>query len=190
MKKIKKFKINIRKREVLRNLKLVAEIKEITPQLEDIISKEIEDSQEYINPASVFETFSLNEIEKKFGLKFEQNYPAVSVIVVTIGKDIEKVIEQFKSTGENLHSMIVHSIGLEACESSKNFVYRIISEEAKEEDCILLPSEKQSEEISKNIIKNFDASRIGVFIDDKNAIQPVYTDVSIVKWQIKTKRQP
>jgi hypothetical protein len=86
--------------------------------------------------------------------------------------------------------MIVHSIGLEACESSKNFVYRIISEEAKEEDCILLPSEKQSEEISKNIIKNFDASRIGVFIDDKNAIQPVYTDVSIVKWQIKTKKQP
>ncbi|MFN3967221.1 MAG: hypothetical protein ACK4JE_05950 [Endomicrobiia bacterium] len=189
MKKIKKFKISLRKREVLRNLKLISEIKEITPQLEEIISKEIEKSIEYIHPASVFETFSIDELNKKFGLKFEQQYPAISIIVVTIGNEIEKIIEELKSRGEILHSQIVHSIGIEACESSKNFIYKIIDEEAKEEECILLAPEKQNEENSKNIIRNFDVKRIGVFIDDKNTIQPIYTDVSIVKWQTRTKKQ-
>ncbi len=189
MKKIKKFKINIRKKEVLRNLKLVSEIKEITPQLEETITKEIEKSQEYISPASVFETFSVDELEKKFGLKLDKLYPAVSIIVVTIGNEIEKIIEQFKANSEILHSQIVHSIGLEACESGKNFIYKILTDEAKEENCILLPSEKQNEEDSKNIIKKFDTGRIGVFVNDKNTIQPVYTDVFIVKWQTKLKRR-
>lgn len=184
MKKIKKFKVRLRKREIIHNLKLNTQIQEITPQIEEVILKEIEKSEEYLSPASVFDTFSPDAAEKNFDLEFEQESKpvAVSVVVVTVGSAIEKEIECAKQRGEKLHSDIIQAIGLEACDSSINFIYRILNEEAREEEYSLMPIEKTTGDFEKNIVRKSDTKKINVYIDDKNQIQPPYSSVAIVRW--------
>ncbi|MBU0952229.1 MAG: hypothetical protein KKH91_05335 [Elusimicrobia bacterium] len=191
--KIKKFKVSLRKKEIFRNLKLTTEIKEITPQLDEAVLKEIEKSNNYLSPAGVTETFPLSEALSKFELApqdFEQKpVPiSVSVIVVTIGNTIEKEIELARQSGKPLHSEIIHSLGLEACNSSLNFIYRIINEESAEEECTLLPLEKLSGDIEKSVTKKMDTQRIGVSIDENNQIHPVYSCAAIIRWINKVKK--
>ena len=191
--KIKKFKVSLRKKEILRNLRLTTQTKEITPQLEESVLKEIEKSNNYLSPASVIETLPLKDALSKFGLvpeEFEQKpIPiSLSIIAATIGDTIEKEVELARKSSDTLPSEIVHSLALEACNSSLNFIHRVINEESGEEECTLLPLEKLSGDIEKNVIRNMDAQRIGISIDDNNQLNPVYSCAAIVRWISKAKK--
>ncbi|MDI6641638.1 MAG: hypothetical protein QME68_04930 [Elusimicrobiota bacterium] len=184
MTKIKKFKVNLRKREIIHNFKVTSSIKQITQELEDLIAKEIDRSVEYLSPASMFDTFQIDKATKDFKLNFakEPDILAVSIIVVTVGDEIEKQIGTATSQGEQLRAQILNAIGIEACSSSLNFIYKLISDEAEKEECKVSPIEKVQGDSARTIIKKFNTKRIGVYINDKNQILPEYTAVATVKW--------
>jgi len=182
MKKIKKFKVNLRKREIIHNFKVISAIKQITEELEGLIVKEIEKSVEYLSPASMFDTFQVEEAKRDFNLSFDphENILAVSIIVVTVGEEIEKQIGIATDQGEQLRAKILNAIGIEACNSSLNFIYKIISDEA--EECIVSPAQKVQTDTAIKIVEKFNTKRIGVYINDKSEILPLYTAVALVKW--------
>ncbi|OGS21290.1 MAG: hypothetical protein A2252_08480 [Elusimicrobia bacterium RIFOXYA2_FULL_39_19] len=188
--KIKKFKVTLRKKEIFKNLKLTSEIKEYTPEIDEAISGEIDKSAEYLSPASIFETFQIEEAKSKFGLSFDQKPKpvAVSVIVVSIGSGIESKIKTSADNNNEQRKQILNSLGLEACTGSLAFVYRILSEEATEDDCHLLALEKQSGDMEKNILNNIDIKSIDVSIDEAGNIKPQYFNTAIVKWLPKSKK--
>jgi len=194
MKKIKKFKVNIRKIEVIRNLKTILNLKELTQELEATIEKEIERSYSYIYPESIFDTFQTSFLKEKFGLEFDpkQNIVAGSLFIITIGEKIEDEIYAAKNKGENILSQIIHCIGLESCNSGINFVNRIIKEEADKEDCEITNIEKiynKNIELVKKIISNLSGEKINVTIDNNSNIHPIYTTIGLIKWQPKRKRK-
>jgi|SRR3989339_201562 len=194
--KIKKFKVALRRKEILKNLKLTAQIKDVTPQLEESVLKEIDRSPDYLCPSSVFETFPAENAAQKF-VEFlpvlqqetQGKKPvAVSVIAVTIGSAVEKEIELAKKSGENQRAEILHSLALEACSCSLNFIYRIISEEAAGEECSLMPLEKLSGDNEKNVLRNMNTESVNISIDDSNQLRPVYSSAAIARWLPKVKK--
>lgn len=184
MKKIKKFKANLRKREIIHNFKVISAIKQITQELEELIEKESAKSVEYLSPASMFDTFQIDDAMKDFKLSFgpEPDILAVSIIVVTIGDEIEKQIESATKQGEQLHAQILNAIGIEACNCSLNFISKIVSDEAEKEECEISQAEKLQGDITRDIIKKFNTKRIGVYVNDKGEILPEFTAVAQVKW--------
>jgi len=190
MRKIRNFKVNLREREVIHNLKLITEIKEFTPQLQEAVRKEMERAKEYLSPASVFDTFEVEESIEKFGLEIEQSLKvsSISIIIATVGQDIEKEIENATNRDEKIISQIINAIGMEALNSTLNFIYKILNEDARKEESELLQNEKISGDMEKEIIKKFDAKRINVYVTENNQVKPVYTAVGLAKWVPRKKR--
>ncbi|MEW6040162.1 MAG: hypothetical protein AB1633_01420 [Elusimicrobiota bacterium] len=188
MRKIKKFKINLRKREVLRNLKLLSQVKEITRQIEEMVDSEIKRSDEYITPASVYSSFNEDEIMIKFGASFfseeGQKKPITATfIIVSIGEQIENEIKKHRDSGEIIRSDVIRSIGIEATESALNFVHKLIEDEARREDAEVLAPEKLDISKSIQIVNSLDSKKIGVYINEKNQIQPEFSSVAVIKWK-------
>lgn len=191
MKKIRKFRIALRKREVISNLKLAAGIKEITPQLEELIVTETARSASFVSPESIFETYQLPVLETELGLQFEAKLSlvAATIIVVTVGEKIDAEIRKFEEKGEHIASQVLNAIGLEGCNAGMNFILKIVKEEANREDCELLPVEKiNSPELRAKITATITASKINVFIDAQNNLRPQYTSMGIIKWKPRKKK--
>jgi hypothetical protein len=191
MRKIKKFKVNLKERGIIHDLKIIADIKEITPQLEDAIRKEIKRSGEYISPASVFDTFTMDDSLDKYGIEVAQDSKAtaISIIVSTIGGEIEKEIEAANANDEKLISQIKKAIGMEALNATQNFIYRILNEEAQKEESELLEIEKFPVDKEKEIIQKCDMDRISISLSEDSRIKPSYTSAVMVKWVPRGKKK-
>jgi hypothetical protein len=184
MKKIRKFKVNLRKRRIIRNLKISGEIKQITPQLEEVIEKEIKRATDYISPSSIFDTFKPDTAKLKFNLAFEDlNLAAVSIAVVTIGEKIEKEIDVTSNKGEHIRAQIMRAIGIEGYESSMNLIHRVLREEASNENCTLLPVETPPGNLTEAIVGILSGEKIGVNINKTGSLHPIFSSIGIIKWQ-------
>ena len=187
MKKIKKFKVNLRKREILRNLKLISEVKEITPQIEEIVESEIKKSADYVTPASVYSSYTHDEMLVKFGPDFLHSEgrkpPGATFIIVTAGKMIEDEIKTRQAGGETIHAAIIRALGLEAVDGALNFVVKLALNEAKSEDSILLTPEKIDGKKAAQALEALEAKKIGVSIDENGRVQPEFSSVVAVRWK-------
>jgi hypothetical protein len=190
MKKIKKFKVNLRKREILRNLKVGGEIEQITPQIEESIDAEIKRSGNYLSPSSIFDTFSIDEALEAFSFDFgkDSGTVAVTVAVVTVGARIEKEIEELSEQGKHIGASVLRALGIEGCGASLNFISKVIKDEAADENCVLLPSEEPPKELIGKIVSVLTGEKIGVSSAGEGILTPVFSAVGIIKWQPHRKR--
>jgi len=179
-KKIKKFKINISVPTIERKLASLG-LSEDNPSFKKTVETEIENVCGLFTPACVYETFNLEVVSSEFkpdeltqpfpkkgyptgefptgefGLNLPQEeYVAFSFYVVSLGE------------GSGLASIaranqIAKVVIQEAEEQAVRFVYRLIREEAKKENCLLTPpSLLKKGEIVKKVWKILGAQRIGV----------------------------
>ncbi|MFH1369252.1 MAG: hypothetical protein ABII64_09020 [Elusimicrobiota bacterium] len=189
MKKIKKFKINLRAREVTRLLKATAEITEITPQLEEAIQRETLNVQKSVSPAAIYETFFKEKYPEGLLVSPPDVWVAGSIYLVTLGEEIELLKDEALSRGENLLSQIIHSAGLEALEQSAGFVQRLMAEESKEENCELSDRKRvNTPEFYKTLFASLPGDKIGVQILENNLLKPLYSSGGIIYWIQQKKR--
>lgn len=185
LKKIKKFKIHIRPSYVLRNLKRTLPSHANEEELEKRIQQEIEKVQQLLSPSAIYQTYSKRQ-SPQFLNSLWQNGPAdaisISLIAASLGSSIEKEIEKSRNHS-TLSSDILDAIAKEALEQSLNFVLKLITEEAKEENCglsVTFPLESTYLEATLSFLE---AAKADIHSDPDGHLSPLYSSVSYCFWQ-------
>lgn len=183
LKKIKKFKITLRNREVTRLLKATTEVTEVTPQLEEAIQAETLNVVKNASCAAVYDTFFKENFPAELVISPPENWVAVSVYLVTVGDNIEAFKNEAHSRGENILSQIIHSSGLEALEQSAGFIQKLIADEAKEENCELSDRKRvNTPEFYNSLFKILPGDKIGVQLLEAGTLKPLYSSGGVIYW--------
>jgi len=190
MKKIKKFKIHLRQREIARLLKTTTKT-EVTPQLEEAIQRECLRLQPLISPAAVYETQPKEKTPAELSAGAPDKWVAASSYIVTIGGEVEGEIREAQVRGEDILSQLLHAVTMEALEQTDNFVQRLIADEAKEDGCDLAGSRGiEGNDAWAAFSQILPGDKIGVQHIEENQFQPMYSAAGIVYWiPVKKKNQ-
>jgi hypothetical protein len=184
MNKIKNYKINLRQASILRLLKNTTQVSQITPQLETAVGDEIAHVQTLIEPAAGYVTLMRDKAPKELTCNAEGGWVAATLYLVTIGSKIEGEIAEARARGESIVANILHASAMEALEQSVNFVNRLVTDEAKDEECEL--SERVSLVLNDSSAKVFSAliapDKIGAAKITGEIRSPAYTDCGIIYW--------
>lgn len=190
MKKIKKFKLKISPHLVERKLKEQTH-REILPEEKKIIREKIQEVENFLFPATVYETFKPEQIfpwlikpeqltQVTNSGPFTDECVALTIFVVILGQK-----EEFVKEG-NL-SGIYQAIRDTAEEQAIRFIYRLVNEEVRKENC--LPGaifDLSEEEKIKKIFKLFDLSCLG--LSKENIFSEEYgLRTGIIPWFSKRK---
>ena len=190
MKKIKNFKINIRPREISRILKKFLDVKELDIEAEEAVQRACYFYGHTIKPAVVYDTFSKESSDFNFDFSdFKEKWIAVSPFVLTIGSGLKDEFEKQIDIFGHLTTKIVSAISADTLEQSKNFVQRLIAEEAKQEQCELSRAVELSEDNSAKIASLLPLEKINVSIDEQNKFSPSYTVAGFYYWLPVKKRR-
>ena len=123
--KIRGFKIKLRKREILRNLKYTSKVKPLDTKIEDAVQQQIENGYSLLYPSVIYNTYhsasdeflKVKEIflnsKKVTGLL--DNSSAFTLMVITIGKKLEEEVDKLKKK-DLTSAFILDSVGSEASE--------------------------------------------------------------------------
>ena len=183
MKKIKKFKINLRSREITRLLKKTTKISEINSDIEEKVEAESRRLQRFIAPAAVYETIPKDKFPWELRLSEPQNWVAATAYVVTVGDAIEKELKENRAKDSGESEAIAHTIALEGVEQSVNFIERLIREEAFKENCEI--SKEHPLDSKENLTKLFGiipAEKIGASLLENGNLSPQYSSGGIIYW--------
>ncbi len=175
MKKIKKFKINIRPSYFLRLLKDSIDIDKAE------IAGHIKDGYELVSPCTIYDSFKLEDIKDEGFRKMAEGwapdikvnpYSVFSMIIVTVGKKLEEEVSKVKNEGNERHVKILDALGAEALEQSYNFVNKLILKDAEKEECTVSALSEIPEAGLEAAVKLVDAHKIGVVFDAKRGLIP------------------
>jgi hypothetical protein len=198
MKKIKRFRINVRRSRVLQILKYQDSKTLHSEEMKYHIIKEIHDAYKFINPATVYESFDKEKVtflfDKSENVKeLLKDSIAVSVIIVTIGDGIEKEIEVCTKKELLSRASILDAIGSEAVEQSINFVTKLLKEEAALEDLDITkrfsPGYGDWNVMTNiEIMKVIKSEKIKIDVLDTGLLLPQKSITAILGWQKKNSR--
>lgn len=190
LKKIKKYKINVRPSYVVRNLKRKLNLPSVADDLEKNIQEQINKVQPLIVPSAVYNTFSRKELPQSlyplWGLTSNSSL-SISFTAVTIGSGIEKEIQTYKNQNQETQVAILDSIARESLEQAQNFVVKLLTEEAKSEGCELSVLSPVDLLDLKDILGLLEASKTEVNLNADNQIVPLFTSVSYCFWNPTSK---
>ncbi len=188
MKKIKKFKINLRPREILRLLKKTTKIADTASDLEEKVESEAKRLQKSISPAAIYETVKKDEFPFELRVQEPANWVAATSYSVTIGDAIEKELRENRENDTN--EMITHSVALEGIDQAVNFIQRLIREEAAGEDCeISKELEMNSKDLIKKVFSIIPGDKIGISLSEDGNLNPQYSQSGIIYWVPVKKRK-
>ena len=189
MRKIKNFKINIRPKEISRILKKFSDLKELSIEVEEAVQRACYFYGHTIKPAVVYDTFSKESTELNSNFfDFQEKWIAVSPFVLTIGNDLKDEFDKNINIFGEWTTKIVSAISADTLEQSKSFIQRLISQEAKEEQCEL----SRALEITENLdtIQNLlPLEKINVSVSEQNKFIPSYTIAGLYYWLPVKKRR-
>lgn len=186
MKKIKRFKINIRTREVLRLLKNTTKIVP-DARIEDLVRQESVRVQKCISPAALYETHPADKIPQELIINPPSNWVAASLFIITIGAAMETEIAE---APDEEKGAVLHAIALEGLEQSCNFVHRLIIEEGKDESCEVtrdMPLTALAAE--EKVFSLMPPDKIGVRLTGENMFEPRYSLCALSYWSPVKKRK-
>lgn len=178
--KIKKFRLNLRIKEVYNNLKQ-QNIK-ITPEIQTMISIVEQELAEYLIPAVSTETFDIKEPKiDKFvkNIQIPKNVVSVTFIVATLGDKVDKFVS---SITDEIKKSVSTAILEEYLSASLEFISKIL-EEKNENDVEHSTLFVLSEEFYPEILPLLSIDKIGVeyFVENKK-LSPVYSTVNYMFW--------
>ncbi len=177
MTKIKKFRVTLRPREVARWLKKEKGM-EITPDLELEIESQIKEAR-WLAPAAVYTTLTRQTAEKTTPVSFPDQSVALSITAVSIGPVPED------------SSAMLQALVHEALSQTVQFVTRLITEQAKEEDCEMsAPESVQDPTLAATLATLVGVNRIGITVDASHPVLPSYSRVCHSFWTPVGKGSP
>ncbi len=185
IRKIKKFKINVRPFGVLRHLKKQTTIEPGKEPEDSELEAAIAQVQPHVVPCAVYRTFSLSETPeplKTLLLQSPTKTLSLSIIAATIGRPIESELENVSQKNDAYQSALWNSIARESLEQSFNFVERLIGGEAETESCELSSLLPAGAELLEPILAALEAQKADINLNDSGQISPFFTGLRYGFW--------
>lgn len=182
MKKIKKFKIHFRPREVARMLKATAHLTDVTPQIEEAILRETARLAPLVSTAALYETATKEKLPLVLAATPPERWVAASAFLVTIGSAVEDEIRAARQRDETLVAHMLHAIAVEGLDQAANFVGRLIADEAKDQDCEISRQQVMPAGAQEALFELVPGDRIGVASAGGDAFAPLYSSGGLVYW--------
>jgi hypothetical protein len=187
MRKIKNFKINLRLKDISRMVRKFINTVDVSVELEETIQRCSRFYVKFLSPSVVYDTFS----KELLPFVYEKNVPpklvAESIFFVTIGSFFDEEYKKNENAFGKHTNKIVSAIAVDALEQSKNFVQRIISNEAQGENCEVTRVVDIESEYYEEICKVIPADKIGISAE-VNIIYPKYSSAGLFYWSPSKKK--
>ena len=135
MRKIKNFRVNLRLKEILRVIKKLMNTAELSIEFEKSVQRCCRFYSKFLVPSVVYETFSKETLPFVYEKDAPSKWIAESVFFVTIGSGLYEEYKRNEEIFGEYTEKIVSVISSDALEQSKNFIQRLVSSEAQEENC-------------------------------------------------------
>jgi hypothetical protein len=140
-----------------------------------------------LSPAVVYDTFSKKSLSFIYEKDAQTKWIAQSIFFVTIGDTIEEEYKKNETAFGQYTSKIVSAIAVDALEQSKNFVQRIISNEAQDENCEITRPVNIKNEYYEEVSKIIPSDKIGINIK-AGIIFPKYSSAGLFYWTASKKK--
>jgi len=187
MTKIKNFRIQLRTREVIRTLKTCLD--PWTPEHEAIVSQKIEQFFPSIQTAALYTTLTRSTAEKATSLPLSEKAIAVSVVIVGIGPLLDDLKKQLDTQENNLDSHWISAIQSESLHQSMSFAMRLLTDQAKEEECMLgTPIDIHEALLVPTLSTLLGIERIGLQLDTENPQLPSHVRLAWIEWTALPKK--
>jgi hypothetical protein len=189
MTKIKNFRIFLRSREIARLLKNREGIP-TTPDLEASIEQAIKESKRFLETAALFTTLSKAIAQKTTPLLLADSATAVSLIAATVGPKLEEERAAALAANEPARASLLAALQEEALHQSVQFAVKLISEQAKEEECDVsalfraedLPADGHGISLLPPLAALLGIQRIGLPFDGNAPCLPPYSRLVWTLW--------
>src|SRR5579864_2854877 len=180
MTKIKNFRVSLRPREMVRWLKKERGM-ETTPDLELTVEQMAKEAKNWIAPAAVYTTLTRQTAEKTARLPFPEKAVAVSVVAVSIGPAV--AVRREAAAADPTREPLLAALEQEALAQSLQFAFRLIHDQAKEEDCDMSPPVSlQETHVTSSLATLLGVARIGISLADSASGLPSYARLSCLFW--------
>ena len=186
MRKIKNFKVNLRVREIVRVIKKLTNSADLAPELEEAVQRGCHFYSKFLVPAVVYDTFAKGSLPFLYEKDAPQKWVAQSIFFLTIG---DKLSEEFKKneTAYGQHTpKIVSAIAVDALEQSKNFLQRLLSNEAEDENCELSRSSELPKDYFTQAAQILPIDKINLTLQGETLI-PQYSTCGLFYWTASKK---
>lgn len=189
MRKIKNFKINIRTREISRIIKKLLDMQELNIDIEESIQKSCFICEKIIKPAVVYSTFSKEKTAFPIEVEAPSKWIAVSAYILTIGNVLQEEYNKNKEIFGEYGVQIVSAISADALEQAKNFVQKLLTSEASDENCELSRNIELPKEYNQEIIKYLPIEKINLTLSQQGDFIPANSMAGLYYWIPLKKRK-
>ena len=182
MRKIKNFKISIRTREISRIIRKLLNMEELPIEVEEAVQKSCFVCEKVIKPAVVYDTFSKETMV--FPIEFEapEKWIAVSPYILTIGNVLQEEYNKNKELFGEYGVQIVSAISADALDQSRNFVQKLLSSEASDENCELSRNIELPKQYNQEIVNFLPVDKINLSLDDDGNFVPTNSMSGLYYW--------
>jgi activator of 2-hydroxyglutaryl-CoA dehydratase len=181
MRKIKNFKVNLRMKDISRVIRKLINAVDVSAELEETIQLSSRFYVKFLSPSVVYDTFSKESLPFVYEKDIPPKWIAESIFFVTIGSALEEEYKKKENAFGEHTSKIVSAIAVDALEQSKNFVQRIISNEAQDENCEVTIAVDIGSEYYEEVSKVIPVDKIGVSTE-VGTIYPKYSSAGLFYW--------
>jgi hypothetical protein len=181
MRKIKNFKVNLRVKDISRVVRKLVNSVDMSAELEQTIQRCCRFYIKSLSPAVVYDTFSKESLSFIYEKDTSIKWIAKSIFFITIGNTIEEEYKKNETAFGQHTSKIVSAIAVDALEQSKNFVQRIISNEAQDENCEITRVVNIENEYYEEVSKVIPSDKIDVSVES-SIIYPKYSSAGLFYW--------
>lgn len=182
MKKIKNFKISIRTREISRIIRKLLNMETLSIEIEETVQKSCFICEKIIKPAVVYDTYSKESILFSFEVQTPEKWVAVSPYVLTIGDVLQQEYSKNKSVFGDYGVQIISAISADALEQSKNFVQKLLNEDAKDENCELSRNVDFPEQYNNELLKYLPIEKISLSLSEEGKFVPTNSTAGLYYW--------
>lgn len=182
MRKIKNFKISIRTREISRIMRKFLNVDSLPIELEESVQKSCFVCEKIIKPAVVYDTYSKESILFSFETKTPEKWIAVSPYVLTIGNVLQEEYSKNRSVFGEYGVQIISAIAADALEQSKNFIQKLLSSEATDENCELSRSVDFPQQYNNELLKYLPIEKINLSLSEDGSFIPANSIAGLYYW--------
>jgi hypothetical protein len=187
MRKIKNFKVNLRVREIIRVIKKLTNAAELSAELEEAVQRGCHFYSKFLAPAVVYDTFAKGSLPFLYEKDAPQKWMAQSVFFLTIGDNISEEFAKNKTAYGEHTAKIVSAIAVDALEQSKNFLQRILSNEAENENCDISRSAELPKDYYAQALQILPIDKINLVLQD-GVLIPQYSACGLFYWTSNKKK--
>ncbi|MDR2192019.1 MAG: hypothetical protein LBO62_03990, partial [Endomicrobium sp.] len=181
MRKIKNFKVNLRVREIARVIKKLTNASELAPELEESVQRSCHFYSKFLVPSVVYDTFAKGALDFMYEKDAPQKWVAQSVFFLTIGAKLSEEFAKNETAYGEHTPKIVSAIAVDALEQSKNFLQRLLSAEAEDENCELSRSFELPKDYYERAARSLPIDKINLTLQDETLI-PQYSACGLFYW--------